>query len=379
MNNYPMSNEVIHHVLSCGGGVDTTTMFSMHLYRDEAAHWLGITREELDKHLPYFTACVFSDTGSEYPWTYENIDLIKQFCEFHGIVFKQVSRGDYFNDDKSLFEFLTRIGSIPVLPGAHHTCSLKFKVEPLRRWAEDTYGDEPYTWTIGFAAGEGYRKDTFDTREMKNTYETHFPLMDKALGVTREDGIRWLEHIKWPYDSSKYGLPRNGVQKSACAWCPFNQVWELETLVKFGDTVQGKHNMTLLEEAKTIESRFAENSPVKHQRWIDAGMPFVGRCKHCNNCGAKNPPTAKKDPCECGNYDKCNIKIMEHDHRIQKEYGWDLTEISQNHDYSGIRRAPKNMWKFDYYNDEEDPARLITRRIDGLRIGIEEWEEYPFE
>ena len=117
---YPMSNEVIHHVLSCGGGVDTTTMFSMHLYRDEAAHWLGITREELDKHLPYFTACVFSDTGSEYPWTYENIDLIKQFCEFHGIVFKQVSRGDYFNDDKSLFEFLTRIGSIPVLPGAPH-------------------------------------------------------------------------------------------------------------------------------------------------------------------------------------------------------------------------------------------------------------------
>ena len=37
------------------------------------------------------------------------------------------------------------------------------------------------------------------------------------------------------------------------------------------------------------------------------------------------------------------------------------------------------MWKFDYYNDEEDPTRLITRRIDGLRIGIEEWEEYPFE
>ena len=70
---------------------------------------------------------------------------------------------------------------------------------------------------------------------------------------------------------------------------------------------------------------------------------------------------------------------MEHDHRIQKEYGWKLTEISQNHDYSGIRRAPKNMWKFDYYNDEGDPARLITRRIDGLRIGIEEWEEYPFE
>ena len=40
---------------------------------------------------------------------------------------------------------------------------------------------------------------------------------------------------------------------------------------------------------------------------------------------------------------------------------------------------PKGMWKFDYYNDEEDPARLITRRIDGLRIGIEEWEECPFE
>ena len=103
-------------------------------------------------------------------------------------MFKQVSRGDYFNDDKSLFEFLTRIGGIRFYR-AHHTCSLKFKVEPLRRWAEETYGDEPYTGQSVSLLAEGYRKDTFDTREMENTYETHFPLMDNALGVT-EDGIR---------------------------------------------------------------------------------------------------------------------------------------------------------------------------------------------
>ena len=374
-----MENENIHHVLSFGGGVDSTTMLSMHLYRDRAAKWLGVTREEIDRHLPQFSACVFSDTGSEYPWTYENIAMAKRFCEIHGITFKQVSRGDYYNDDKSLFEFLTRLGSVPVLPGASHTCSLKFKIEPLRRWAEEAFGNEPYTWSIGFAAGEGYRKDTFDTREMKNTYQTHFPLMDEALAMTREDNIRWLEHIKWPYDSSKYDLPRNGVQKSACAWCPFNQVWELETLVKFGDTVQGKHGMTLLQEAKTIESTFEKMSPVKHNMWINSGMPLVGRCKTCANCEATQSPTGKKDPCNCGQYDKCNIKIMEHDNRIQNEYGWDVTETSQTHDYSGIKRAKKGMWKCDYYNDEANPVRLITRRVDKLRIGITEWEKYPFD
>ena len=112
---------------------------------------------------------------------------------------------------------------------------------------------------------------------------------------------------------------------------------------------------------------------------MDSGMPLVGRCKACNNCDATQPPSGKKDPCECGRYDKCNLKIMEHDNKIQKEYGWPMTETSANHEYSGIKRAKKGMWKFDYYNDGDDPARLITRRIKGLRIGIEEWEQYPFD
>ena len=109
--------------------------------------------------------------------------MAKEFCEFHNILFKQVSREDYFNDDKSLFDFLTRIGSIPVLPGAHHTCSLKFKVEPLRKWAEETFGDERYTWTIGFASGEATVKLEDHNNGTKLIYEVQANVGGKIAQV----------------------------------------------------------------------------------------------------------------------------------------------------------------------------------------------------
>jgi hypothetical protein len=177
--------------------------------------------------------------------------------------------------------------------------------------------------------------------------------------MTRDDGIEMLEHLGWPE-----------THKSSCVWCPFLSLPEIVDMVHNG----GEQ----LEHAKEIERRFAENSPIKYQKWVDEGMPLRGRCKACTNCTASNGPKAKTNPCQCGDYNRCYIKIMEHDHTIQNEYGWELTDVVHDHTYSGIRRAPPGMWKYNYWYDDAHQggaARLLSKGVEGTRLSITEWEE----
>ena len=76
--------------LSLGGGVDSTALLAMHLCRDEATEILGITREELDAKLPNFEWVVFSDPGSEWASTYENIEYARTICKNAGLNFQVV-------------------------------------------------------------------------------------------------------------------------------------------------------------------------------------------------------------------------------------------------------------------------------------------------
>ena len=77
-------------ILAFGGGVDSSALLAMHLDRDKAAAYLEISREELDKILPPFHAVVFSDPGSEWPETYENIEYARQRCEDERVSFNVV-------------------------------------------------------------------------------------------------------------------------------------------------------------------------------------------------------------------------------------------------------------------------------------------------
>jgi hypothetical protein len=347
-------------ILSFGGGVDSTCMLAMHLNRDKAASALGISREHLDAALPHFDAVAFADTGSEYPWTYENVKLAGEICAIAGIRFAVVRRS-MWEDDETLFEFLTKHGSVPVLPGSHHTCSLKFKRTPLTNWAKETFPDGKSRWSIGFGADEGRRKATFDRREMEDDVPAKLPLMD--LGMTREDNERMLKVLEWPYE----------VRKSACAWCPFMQIWEQKVMLTEGAEMEGQHGITMLEEAQEIERRFKEVSPNKHQAWIDGGRILLGRCNHCLNCDTKkNKAPRGSKACECGpDYNRCNITVMEH-----HDGHWPTWRATKSHKYDGITRGRPGEWKVDYYYDPKNPARLLTKKVcthtnsDGKMCGV---------
>lgn len=230
----------MNNILSFGGGVDSTALLAIHLNRDEAAALTGRTREEIDAALPMFDAVVFSDPGAEFPKTYENVETAAAICADAGLRFETVRK-----DGENIVEWLERLGNLPLLPGAGHVCSLKFKAEVLHKWAESQYAGT-ITWAIGIEANEGHRK--FTSKET-DTHQCIHPLVE--LGLDRADCERILRHL-WP----------TTVEKSSCFFCPFQTKEELKDL--------HDNHPDLWAKCQEIEENFKVMSVIKHQRWLDA-------------------------------------------------------------------------------------------------------------
>jgi 3'-phosphoadenosine 5'-phosphosulfate sulfotransferase (PAPS reductase)/FAD synthetase len=66
------------------------------------------------------------------------------------------TRGDTDPGWDAIFE---RPGRQPILPGpANRSCTVRLKIEPMRRWRRREFGDRAVTWIIGFRADEGNRR-----------------------------------------------------------------------------------------------------------------------------------------------------------------------------------------------------------------------------
>lgn len=230
----------MNNILSFGGGVDSTALLAIHLNRDEAAALTGRTREEIDAALPIFDAVVFSDPGAEFPKTYENVEIAASICADAGLRFETVRK-----DGENIVEWLERLGNLPLLPGAGHVCSLKFKAEVLHKWADSQF-DGTVTWAIGIEANEGHRKFTSKTTDK---HQCIHPLVE--LGLDRADCERILRHL-WPVT----------VEKSSCFFCPFQTKEELKDL--------HDNHPDLWAKCQEIEENFKVMSVIKHQRWLDA-------------------------------------------------------------------------------------------------------------
>jgi len=231
------------HILAFGGGVDSTTLLAIELNRDKASQLIGLSRPELDKVFPKVDAVVFSDPGAEYPETYKNIETASQLCAEANLLFKVVRK-----DGESIIGWLDRLGNLPLLPGAGHVCSLKFKGEVLNKWAEAEFSGD-LRWSIGIEANEGHRVKRIKIKEGSRHTHKH-PLVE--LGLTRSDCESLLE-VLWPHT----------VRKSSCWFCPFAQESEIKDL--------HDNYPELWEQAKQIEANFQKTSIIKNQRWIDNG------------------------------------------------------------------------------------------------------------
>lgn len=241
------NHDEIEDVLAFGGGVDSTALLAMHLDRPRAAEILGITIEDLNRHLPKFSAVVFSDPGAEYQATYRNIETARQLCEDRDLRFEVVRR-----EGENITEWVTRLGIVPVMPGGHHICSLKYKGEVMAKWAVEEFGgEEKVRWSIGIEFNEGHRVTRFE-QSKKSKASSSFPLV--ALKIDRAKCEQIISEL-WPHD----------VVKSSCVFCPFMQESEIKNLTKCGES---------FEIAKKVEARFEESSKEKHQAWLDAGKPL---------------------------------------------------------------------------------------------------------
>ena len=227
------------HVLAFGGGRDSTALLALHLNREKFSYL------QLDKHLPAFDAVVFSDTGAEFPETYENIEEARRQCEAVDLPFHVVRK-----DGETITEWVLRVGIIPLMPGGRHVCSLKFKGEVMAKWAKANIKDT-VQWIIGIEADEGRRAKRFQAAP--GAVEPLYPLM--AMGIKRDDLSVILEKA-WPIE----------VRKSSCFFCPFMQREEIEEV--------RDDYPKLWQVTKKIEATFQATSPRKHQAWLDAGKPL---------------------------------------------------------------------------------------------------------
>lgn len=233
-------------ILSFGGGVDSSTLIAIDLNRDLAAELIGCPRAHLDRVFPSPDRFVFADTGGESQATYHNVDRTAEILAQHGRELTVVKR-----EGETITEWCLRLGIVPLMPGGSHVCSLKFKGEPMAKWAA-AEGHQDVTWVIGIEANETNRSSRF-TKPRGDESEYIYPLID--LGLTRDDCLRLLEDLGW-----------HQVEKSSCVFCPFKTEAEIRDMYLY--------DLDAWELCVEIEAAFEQASHAKHQAWLDAGQPL---------------------------------------------------------------------------------------------------------
>jgi hypothetical protein len=196
-----------HVIVSYGGGTNSTAML-VGLYE------MG---ERPD-------AIVFADTGGEKPGTYRHIREVDQWLQnisWPGVTVLQGAQwwGPRMVADGSLEAECIRLGKMPAKAYGFGTCSLKWKIEPQRRfdtWYAAQHGVEvrDITRLIGFDADEPSRVDRALANAASTPNQQRFPLVEWDWG--RDECVAAI---------ARAGLPQPG--KSACFFCPSSKKHEI--------------------------------------------------------------------------------------------------------------------------------------------------------
>ena len=217
-------------ILCYGAGLDSSAILIYSLYVKD----LGID------HI------LFSNTGNEATGTYITVKRMKLLAQQHGIPFTVVKK-----DKEDIVTWCKRLGVLPVLPGANHVCSQKFKAEPIERFVRKVYPNEPIVFLIGIEIEETKRLKRF-TKPKDKLFRYEYPLV--SLNMNRADCKKLLNDNGF-----------SNITKSACAICPFAQI---------GEIIASRNNAKQWEIIKSVERSFQNTSPKKHKKWIENGKPL---------------------------------------------------------------------------------------------------------
>jgi len=240
----------MRHILSFGGGVDSSALLAIHFNREKAAGLIGVSLERLEEVFPAsLDVALFSDPGAEFESTYENVQHAIEKGKESGLEILTVwltIKGERVK----IQDWLGRNGTVPLMPGGPHCCSLKFKGDVMRRWAEKLWPDHDFMWYIGIEANETKRAKRFQGAKGER-HTSRYPLID--LGLTREACEQLLVDLEW-------GVP---VHKSSCVFCPWMTEDELRDMY-----LNHPEKWTM---AKKVERDFSLTSARKYRAFVDGG------------------------------------------------------------------------------------------------------------
>ena len=252
-----MAERTGKRLLAFGAGVDSTALLASYLDPVGAAAASGTPYSRIVDTIlgRRVDAVVFADPGSEFPETYRNVETAARLCGEAGIRFERVVLRDRHGRRLTIQDWLLSNGTIPVMAGGSHVCSLKFKGQVMQRFAAAAFPDAPIEWLVCIEADETRRTSRFrPDRSARQTFA--YPLQE--IGWDRDTCARVIAAC-WPHP----------VRKSSCTFCPFMQEHEILEVA----TDHPEH-WALVEQ---IEERFAATSAVKHARWLEAGRPRTKR------------------------------------------------------------------------------------------------------
>lgn len=220
-------------VLSFGGGQDSTAL--LELYINDAAF--------RRKYAPNDFMVVMSDTGDEYPETYEHVARVRERCASKGIEFHLLTSDLGYHSPSwlSLTHFFRTKGTIgsKTYP---KTCTDRLKIQPIYRfleqWLSDKYG-VPCNRKKGIRA-----------------FAATYGRIQVMLGIAKGEERRVADPERNPHDwyrasiANVYPLLDLGMDRAACQQfiaqqgqivpppsncrcCPWLSLEELEYLRRF--------------------------------------------------------------------------------------------------------------------------------------------------
>lgn len=149
---------------------------------------------------------VFSDTGSEWPETYEHLHRVEAWCASVGWPFAR-TRWERVRRPRTGFEPVhdncLRTAYLPSRAYGYAGCTTKWKIQPAQKWRK-LHGFEKSTIALGYDFGEKRRTRKVLERRLEGFW---YPLL--AWGLDRGACVERLSEAGW-----------GDVRKSSCFCCP---------------------------------------------------------------------------------------------------------------------------------------------------------------
>lgn len=163
---------------------------------------------------------LFSDTGSERPETYENVERVEKWCREVGFPFVNTRWLRRDGSFESIHDNCLRTSYLPSKAYGYSGCTYKWKIQPMDKWRKAN-GFAESVVTIGYDCGEKARVKKAVAACKDAEYDPSlrllwYPLV--AWGIDRAGCEARIVAQGWPFS------------KSSCFMCPHMRKEEWQSL-----------------------------------------------------------------------------------------------------------------------------------------------------